>query len=92
MRVGRERLREQLVDAGLLRHEHRRGLFELRDLGGHFLTPPRFPVAQCRAEDRVTSGLAFPGVGHREQINGNTRLTFTFEGKDAIPVDYQDYH
>jgi proteic killer suppression protein len=25
-------------------------------------------------------------------INGNWRLTFTFEGQDAILVDYQDYH
>lgn len=24
--------------------------------------------------------------------DGNWRLTFTFEGKDAILVDYQDYH
>ncbi len=25
-------------------------------------------------------------------VNGNWRLTFTFEGQDAILVDYQDYH
>jgi len=25
-------------------------------------------------------------------VDGNWRLTFTFEGKDAILVDYQDYH
>jgi proteic killer suppression protein len=25
-------------------------------------------------------------------VNGNWRLTFTFEGSDAILVDYQDYH
>jgi toxin HigB-1 len=25
-------------------------------------------------------------------INGNWRLTFSFEGKDAILIDYQDYH
>src|SRR5690606_29650300 len=24
-------------------------------------------------------------------VNGNWRLTFTFEGQDAILVDYQDY-
>ncbi|MDD0946220.1 type II toxin-antitoxin system RelE/ParE family toxin, partial [Xylella fastidiosa subsp. multiplex] len=24
--------------------------------------------------------------------NGNYRLTFAFEGEDAILVDYQDYH
>jgi len=26
------------------------------------------------------------------KVNGNWRLTFRFEGHDAILVDYQDYH
>lgn len=26
------------------------------------------------------------------RVNGNWRLTFRFEGDDAILVDYQDYH
>ena len=26
------------------------------------------------------------------KVNGNWRLTFRFEGQDAILVDYQDYH
>ncbi len=26
------------------------------------------------------------------KVNGNWCLTFTFEGEDAILVDYQDYH
>lgn len=25
-------------------------------------------------------------------VNGNWRLTFRFEGEDAILIDYQDYH
>jgi proteic killer suppression protein len=25
-------------------------------------------------------------------VNGNWRLTFSFEGQDAVLVDYQDYH
>ena len=25
-------------------------------------------------------------------VNGNWRMTFTFDGKDAVLVDYQDYH
>lgn len=25
-------------------------------------------------------------------VNGNWRLTFIFEGQDAVLVDYQDYH
>jgi hypothetical protein len=62
---------DRIEDAGLLRFEYLLGRFELRDLGVHFLKPLAFPVAQSRAEDRVTSGLAFSGVGHREQIKGN---------------------
>ena len=31
--------------------------------------------------------------GHRAvRVSGNWRLTFAFEGEDAILVDYQDYH
>jgi proteic killer suppression protein len=26
------------------------------------------------------------------RISGNWRMTFTFEGTDAVLVDYQDYH
>ena len=25
-------------------------------------------------------------------VNGNWRMTFTFEGEDVVLVDYQDYH
>jgi proteic killer suppression protein len=25
-------------------------------------------------------------------VNGNWRLTFTFDGEDAVLIDYQDYH
>ena len=25
-------------------------------------------------------------------VNGNWRITFTFEGVDVVLVDYQDYH
>jgi proteic killer suppression protein len=32
-------------------------------------------------------------AGHYSvRVNGNWRMTFTFEGTDAILVDYQDYH
>lgn len=37
----------------------------------------------------LTANLA----GHYSvSVNGNWRMTFTFEGEDAILVDYQDYH
>jgi proteic killer suppression protein len=26
------------------------------------------------------------------QVNGNWRMTFMFEGEDAVLIDYQDYH
>lgn len=29
---------------------------------------------------------------HAVKVSGNWRLTFKFEGTDAILVDYQDYH
>lgn len=37
----------------------------------------------------LTANLA----GHYSVVvNGNWRMTFTFEGADAVLVDYQDYH
>jgi proteic killer suppression protein len=51
----------------------------------------------------VPQGMNFPGwqlhpllgdlAGHWSvRVNGNWRLTFRFEGEDAILVDYRDYH
>lgn len=32
-------------------------------------------------------------IGHYSvTVSGNWRVTFTFEGEDAVLVDYQDYH
>jgi hypothetical protein len=47
--------------------------------------------------------LALPGLrlhelkGDRKgtwsvTVSGNWRITFSFEGKDAVDVDYEDYH
>jgi proteic killer suppression protein len=37
--------------------------------------------------------LTGPLKGHwAVWVSGNWRLTFTFENKDAVLVDYQDYH
>ncbi|WP_244808899.1 MULTISPECIES: type II toxin-antitoxin system RelE/ParE family toxin [Caballeronia] len=37
--------------------------------------------------------LEGPLAGHYAiSVNGNWRMTFTFEGTDAVLVDYQDYH
>lgn len=38
-------------------------------------------------------GLSGDLAGHYSvSVNGNWRLTFLFEGEDAVLVDYQDYH
>jgi toxin HigB-1 len=50
------------------------------------------------AEDMNLPGWAWHPLskdleGHwAVSVSGNWRLTFSFEGKDAILVDYQDYH
>jgi proteic killer suppression protein len=37
--------------------------------------------------------LTGPLKGHwAVKVSGNWRLTFRFEGRDAVLVDYQDYH
>jgi len=51
-----------------------------------------------KAEDMNLVGWAWHPLkgalaGHwAVSVNGNWRLTFTFDGSDAILVDYQDYH
>ncbi len=49
-------------------------------------------------EDMDLPGLALhPLSGNRRgtwsvQVSGNWRVTFAFEGGDAVVVDYEDYH
>jgi toxin HigB-1 len=62
----------------------------------------RLILAQLHAA--VTAGdMALPGLrlhalkGDRKgtwsvTVSGNWRITFSFEGKDAFDVDYEDYH
>jgi proteic killer suppression protein len=51
-----------------------------------------------RAEDMNAPGSGFHALrgnldGHWSvNVSGNWRLTFAFDGEDAILVDYQDYH
>jgi proteic killer suppression protein len=62
-------------------------------------------INQMAVLNRATdlSGMNLPGwnlhplhgelAGHwAVKVSGNWRLTFRFEGQDAILVDYQDYH
>jgi proteic killer suppression protein len=49
-------------------------------------------------EDMAAPGWKLHGLhgelkGHWSvKVNGNWRLTFRFQGEDAVLVDYQDYH
>ena len=51
-----------------------------------------------RPEDMNVPGWKLHSLAHdladhwAVWVNGNWRLTFTFEGENAILVDYQDYH
>lgn len=50
------------------------------------------------AEDMNLPGWKWHSLGHdlaghwAVSVDENWRLTFTFEGGDAVLVDYQDYH
>jgi toxin HigB-1 len=52
----------------------------------------------CRPEDMNASGWRLHRLqanlhGHWSiTVNGNWRVTFRFEGEDAVLVDYCDYH
>lgn len=64
----------------------------------------RLRIQLTRLDDAVSpQDMNAPGwrlhklTGNMEEhwsitVNGNWRLTFRFEGEDAILVDYQDYH
>lgn len=57
----------------------------------------RLDVAKNAADMNVPGWRLHPLTGklaghYSIMVNGNWRLTFKFEGDDAIMVDYQDYH
>jgi toxin HigB-1 len=54
-------------------------------------------AATCPANMNAPGYALHPLKGELEghwavRVSGNWRLTFAFEGEDAILVDYQDYH
>ena len=57
----------------------------------------RLVAATC-AQDMNLPGLRLHPLKGRLKgrwsvtISGNWRITFSFEGKDAVLVDYEDYH
>ena len=44
---------------------------------------PGFKLHELKGRDRGTWAV---------RVSGNWRITFRFEGSDAIAVDYRDYH
>ena len=54
--------------------------------------------ASTKAQDMNLPGLALHQLrGNRQstwsvKVSGNWRLTFSFDGPDAINVNYEDYH
>ena len=54
--------------------------------------------AAARPQDMDLPGLRLhPLKGNRKgtwavSVDGNTRVTFRFDGEDAVDVDYEDYH
>lgn len=87
------------------RHKGVQAFFETGSKAG--IQPSHAPKLkrQLRRLDESgnASGMNVPGwklhpltgnlAGHYSVwVSGNWRLTFTFEGSDAVLVDYQDYH
>jgi proteic killer suppression protein len=57
----------------------------------------RLDAAKTAADMNVPGWGLHPLTGqlaghYSVTVNGNWRLTFMFEGEDAVLVDYQDYH
>lgn len=54
--------------------------------------------AAARPEDMNIPGYKFHGLGGNRKgtyavaVTGNWRITFEFDGEDAINVDMEDYH
>ena len=88
------------------RHKGLKGFFEKGSMAGIQAAHATRLAAMLRRLNETTNaqGMNLPGRGlhplkGREfkghfsvWVSGNWRMTFTFEGTDAVLVDYQDYH
>lgn len=88
------------------RHKGLRAFFEMGSMAG--IQPAHAPrlAAMLRRLNETTNaqGMNLPGWGlhplkgrdlkshYALLVSGNWRLTFTFDGTDALLVDYLDYH
>jgi proteic killer suppression protein len=87
------------------RHEGLKSFFEKGSLAGICADHAPRLAAMLRRLNETTNaqGMNLPGwklhplshnlEGHYSvKVSGNWRMTFAFEGTDAVLVDYQDYH
>ncbi|MBF0368542.1 MAG: type II toxin-antitoxin system RelE/ParE family toxin [Magnetococcales bacterium] len=87
------------------RHKGLRAFFETgskRKIKPEHLKRLRVILARLEAsgspEDMDLPGLGLHALGgslkghYAVSVSGNWRVTFRFEGKDAVDVDYLDYH
>ena len=87
------------------RHKGLKSFFEKGSLAGICTThAPRLGAMLRRLNEATDAkGMNLPGwklhplagdlAGHYSvSVSGNWRMTFTFDGTDAVLVDYQDYH
>jgi proteic killer suppression protein len=87
-------------------HKGLKTFFETGSMAGIQTTHAPRLSAMLRRLNEVSDaqGMNLPGwglhplkgrdlTGHfSTKVNGNWRMTFKFEGADAVLVDYQDYH
>ena len=90
---------------GTFRHKGLKGFFETGSKAG--IQPHHAPrlrrqltrldLAKTPADMRLPGWRLHPLEGrlaghYSVTVNGNWRMTFTFEDEDAVLVDYRDYH
>ncbi len=83
------------------RHKDLQSFFQTGSKAGiqpqHASKLARLDLAKTAADVNLPGwglhALAGNLAGHFSiKVNGNWRVTFKFEGEDAVLVDYQDYH
>lgn len=83
------------------RHKGLKAFFEKGSMAGiQTAHAPRLAAMLRRLNETTNAqGMNLPGWGlhplkghFSAWVNGNWRMTFTFEGTDAVLVDYRDYH
>ena len=88
------------------RHKELKAFFESGSMAGiQAAHAPRLAAMLGRLNETTNAhGMGLPGWGLRSLkgcdlkghfsvwVNGNWRMTFTFDGIDAVLVNYQDYH